>query len=302
MARVCIVGSDGQLGFDLSREFKSAGHDVTDWTHADIEITDRASVTAAFAAAAPEVVVNTAALNVETSELDPAKAFAINALGARELAAAAARDVRLVQISTDYVFDGTKGTPYVETDITGPLNAYGVSKLAGEHFVLAADGRNIVIRSSGLYGEHGCKAKNGMNFVTTMLALAADRDQLSVVNDEALSPTFTRDLATQIVALVDRSELSGIFHATAHGGPTWFEFASAIFELADVQIDVWPTSGAEYSKEADNSILRPANTSLENARLSKAGVDLMRPWRDQLADYLVAIGRRGGGEQSTVDR
>lgn len=290
MARVSIVGSDGQLGFDLVNEFAAAGHEVTAWTHADIEITDATSVASAFASAEPEIVVNTAALNVEASELNPELAFAINALGARELARAA-NGAQLIHYSTDYVFDGSKGEAYEEGDLTAPLNAYGVSKLAGEHFVLEADPQNLVLRSSGLYGENGCKAKKGLNFVTTMLGLAVDRDSLTVVADEALSPTFTLDLAKQTAALIG-SEVSGLVHATAHGGASWFEFATAIFELAVVEIDVTPTTGAEFSKGSNNPIHRPANTALANARLAAAELDLMRPWRDALDDYLTLIGRR----------
>jgi dTDP-4-dehydrorhamnose reductase len=292
MARVSIIGSDGQLGFDLVREFAAAGHDVTAWTHADIEITDGLSIDRAFDGASPEIVVNTAALNVEASELDPPKAFAVNALGARELArAAATRGARLLSFSTDYVFDGLKGAEYVEDDQTAPLNVYGVSKLAGEQFVLEGSPDNLVIRSSGLYGENGCKAKKGLNFVTMMLGLAAERDTLSVVEDEALSPTFTRDLAKQTVA-AEAGGATGVVHATAHGRASWFEFASAIFELSGVEIDVQPTTSAEFAKGSSNPIHRPADTSLENASLSAAGLEQMRPWREALDDYLTLIGRR----------
>jgi dTDP-4-dehydrorhamnose reductase len=292
MTRISIVGADGQLGFDLSRVLREREHDVVEWTHADIEITDPSSIEHAFSAASPDVVINTAAVNVEASEVDPAKAYAVNTTGAGNLArAATARDIKFIHLSTDYVFDGTKGSPYVERDAVKPINVYGKSKFAGEALVISEAQTAVVIRSSGLYGERGVKAKGGMNFVTTMLKLAEDRDELSVVADEALSPTNTFELAQQIAVLIAKPELVGVFHATANGGCSWFEFASEIFRIAGVDIDLRETTSAEFSANAAVPITRPRDTRLENFRLGLEGLDQLRSWQEQLDAYLTAIGR-----------
>lgn len=292
MTRISIVGADGQLGFDLSRVLRERGHEVTDWTHADLEITDEASIKSAFSAALPDVVINTAAINVEASEVDPAKAYLVNATGSANLArAATAGGIKFVHLSTDYVFDGTKGSPYVERDAVKPVNVYGKSKFTGEALVISEAQTAVVVRSSGLYGERGVKAKNGMNFVTTMLKLAEDRDQLSVVGDESLSPTNTLELAKQIATIIDRPDLVGVFHATAQGGCSWFEFASEIFRVAGVEIDLQETTSAEFSANAAVPIVRPPDTRLENFRLGLEGIDELSSWQEQLAAYLAAIGR-----------
>ena len=289
MARITIIGADGQLGFDLVRELLAAGHAVAGLTHADIELSDAESVRVALARTNPEVVINTAAVNVESSETDPVKAFAVNAVGALNLARAVT-GVRLLHLSTDYVFDGAKGSPYVETDAANPINSYGASKFAGETLLLAEAPDALVIRSSGLYGEHGCRAKGGMNFVTTMLRLAAERDRLTVVDDERLSPTGTLPLSRQIAAIVEQPELAGVVHATAHGSASWFEFAREIFRLAALDVDLRPVASAEFAASAAVKVLRPADTSLDNARLREHGIDRMQPWQEQLADYVAAIG------------
>jgi dTDP-4-dehydrorhamnose reductase len=289
MARIAIIGANGQLGVDLLRQLQQSGHEVIAWTHQDLEITDRGAATRAIGDAKPEWVINTAAINVEASEVDPARAFAVNEAGSRNVAeAAAAAGARTLQVGTDYVFDGAKGAPYVESDPVGPLNPYGASKLAGEQAVLAVDPANLAIRGSGLYGVAGVRAKNGMNFVTTMLALGRSRDSLSVVADERLSPTCTADLAAFIEAAIAQSA-GGIVHATAAGGCSWFEFASAIFELAAVEVELSETTGAEFGASAAVTVTRPSDTRLESERLGELGLTELDPWRTQLERYLRAI-------------
>jgi dTDP-4-dehydrorhamnose reductase len=152
----------------------------------------------------------------------------------------------------------------------------------------------LIVRSSGLYGERGVKAKNGMNFVTTMLKLAEDRDKLSVVGDERLSPTNTAELAEQIAVLIEDGGLTGVVHATAQGGCSWFEFASEIFSLAGVDIELTETTGAEFAANAKVPIMRPSDTRLGNARLIDAELDRLSPWQKQLEDYLSLIGALAG--------
>jgi dTDP-4-dehydrorhamnose reductase len=197
---VVVVGSTGQLGSDLVEAF--AGDRVHGLAHEQMDIGDDAAVRRVLSELRPDVVVNTAAFhNVPKCETDVERAYALNAVAPRRLARVCKElGARLVHVSTDYVFDGAKQTPYVETDRAMPLNVYGVSKLAGEHEVLGADGNHQVVRSSGLYGIRPCRAKGG-NFIDTMYRVAAQQPEVRVVNDEVLTPTFTADLAAQIRVL-----------------------------------------------------------------------------------------------------
>src|SRR5208282_5094421 len=174
--KIAVIGSNGQLGSDLVGAFSENGDAVCGLTHSDIEISELDSVLRALEDVRPQVIVNTAAMHhVENCEREPEKAFAVNALGPRNLAIVA-RDMgaALMHVSTDYVFDGSKGSPYVEEDSPRPLNAYGITKLAGEHFVRATTAKHFVIRASGLYGKSPCRAKGGLNFIELMLKLAKE--------------------------------------------------------------------------------------------------------------------------------
>jgi dTDP-4-dehydrorhamnose reductase len=288
--KIALIGSDGQLGRDLQEEL--AGEDLAPLTQAEIEVKDHESVRQALEPVRPDVVVNTAAFhNVPLCETDPDEALAVNGLGTLHLARlCASLGAALLHVSTDYVFDGEKGSPYTEEDIPAPLNVYGVTKLAGEHFVRAYCGRHWVVRTSGLYGVHPCLAKGGRNFVQTMLKLADERDEIAVVDDERLTPTWTRELAHQIGVLI-RSECCGVIHATAAGDCTWYEFAEEIFRLAGREVRVRRTTAAEFGA----SVQRPSYSVLDNARLRAAGLDRMRPWQEQLRSYLEKIGQLTGG-------
>jgi dTDP-4-dehydrorhamnose reductase len=216
---VVVIGANGQLGADLIAACASRGLPAVGLTHADIELTDAASMASVLERAHADTIVNTAAMhNVEACERDPALAFAVNAIGARHLALAAAhRHAVLVHISTDYVFDGAKHHPYVETDAARPLNAYGVSKLAGEHFVTALAPKHFVVRTSGLYGANPSRAKaGGLNFVKLMLKLAREKGRVRVVTDEIVTPTYSADLAEQILDLAETASY-GTYHATSGG-------------------------------------------------------------------------------------
>ena len=275
-----VVGSTGQLGSDLVEAF--ASDDVRGLAHEDMDIGDEAAVQRVLAALRPDIVVNTAAFhNVPKCETEVERAYALNAVAPRRLARVCAElGARLVQVSTDYVFDGAKQTPYVETDRAMPLNVYGVSKLAGEHEVLGAGGNHQVVRSSGLYGIRPCRAKGG-NFIDTMYRVAAEKPEVRVVNDEVLTPTFTADLAAQIRALALEGK-PGLYHATNQGSCSWYEFARAIFDLGGIGTPLAPTSVHEMAAP----VRRPFYSVLENAALATAGLDRMRPWREALTDYM----------------
>jgi dTDP-4-dehydrorhamnose reductase len=283
--KVAVIGANGQLGTDTARAFEESGDEVVALAHSDIEIADRDSVFAALRGMRPRIVVNTAAMHhVDNCEREPEKAFAVNAVGARNLAFAA-RDIGalLIHVSTDYVFDGAKTSPYLETDCPRPLNVYGNSKLAGEHFVECVAERYFVVRTSGLYGKAPCRAKGGRNFVELMLKLGRERGEVRVVDDERVSPTNTRELARQIVAL-SRSDAYGLYHATAESSCSWHEFAQTIFALAQTQVNVKVASPDEFPAKTP----RPKYSVLENRALKLAGLNTLGTWEEGLCDYLGA--------------
>jgi dTDP-4-dehydrorhamnose reductase len=277
---VVVVGATGQLGSDVAEAF--TGHEVAGLAHEDFELGDPDAIRTTVERLRPAIVVNTAAFhNVPRCETEPEKAFALNAIAPRRLARACS-DVgaRLVHVSTDYVFDGAKQAPYVETDRPNPLNVYAVSKLAGEYAVLNDGGNHQVVRSSGLYGVRPCRAKGG-NFIDTMFRLAREKPEVRVVDDEVLTPTFTADLAAQIRVLALEGP-PGLYHATNQGSCSWYEFARAIFELGGLTTPLSVTTVKEFQAP----VKRPFYSVLDNAALRAAGLDRMRPWRDALGDYM----------------
>lgn len=281
--RVLITGANGQLGTDICQGLES--FETIPLTHADIEITDMGVVKRAFAKHKPQVVINTAAfVRVDDCEIEPDKAFSVNALGARNIAVVAQQiDAKLVHISTDYVFGGevkSHPTPYTEFDTPAPLSIYGKSKLAGENFVRHLCLKHFIIRTSGLFGIAGSSGKGG-NFVETMLRLGREQNELRVVNDQIFSPTYTKDLAKKIVQLID-TEYYGTFHITNKGACSWYEFAKEILRLAGLKTPVIPITSDQYPQKAK----RPNFSVLDNYHLRLLGINDMRPWQEVLVEYL----------------
>jgi len=251
------------LGQDVMRV---AGERAVGFTHAELDVTDAAAVREALGGA---TVINCAAYtNVDGAESEPEAAHAVNAEGARNVAEAAAR---VVYVSTDYVFDGTKRDPYLESDETGPIQEYGHSKLEGERATAGANDDHLVVRSSWLFGA------GGRNFVETMLALGRERDELLVVDDQTGSPTFTGHLAEALVGLADGEE-RGVLHVAGAGACSWFEFARTIFERAGLDAELRPCTTDEFPRPAR----RPANSVLESER----GAPALPAWQDGLDAYL----------------
>ena len=242
-----------------------------------------ALVGSAFRKIGPDLVINTAAMhNVEECELNPSKAFEVNGLGPLNLARLSEElNFVLVHISTDYVFDGGKMSPYVELDLPLPLNVYGNTKLSGEYFVRTMAPRHFVVRVSGLFGRAPCRAKGGRNFVTSMLKLARERDEVRVRDDEVLSPTYTRDVASHVVKLA-ATEAFGLYHLGAQGQCSWYEFAKSIFDFAKVGVNLNVASPGEFPTK----IKRPRYSVLENAGIASLGLEPMLPWQDGLRRYL----------------
>jgi dTDP-4-dehydrorhamnose reductase len=263
-------------------------------THADIEIADLDSVSRALTALKPGIVINTAAYHkVDDCEKNPERSFQVNAIGARNLAAVAeSLNADLVHISTDYVFDGKKHSPYRESDLPNPLNVYAVTKVAGEHFVSAGSARYYIVRSSGLYGHNKCRAK-GRNFIETMLVLGKEKKEVRVVQDEVLTPTYTYHLALQIRELV-KTRAYGLYHITNKGSCSWYEFACAIFKHAGMSVNVVPTTVREFA----SPIRRPHYSVLENFALQSLGMDHMPEWQTSLQHYFEHLPAAGSGKPS----
>jgi dTDP-4-dehydrorhamnose reductase len=283
--KVAVIGSTGQLGQDLMRAF---GEETVGLTHQDLDVTDGVGVASAMHSLRPDWVLNTAAFHrVDDCETNPALAFAANALGAFNVARAAA-DVGagVVFFSTDYVFGGEereRDNPYEEGDEVQPLNVYGISKAAGEQLVMQANARHVVVRSAGLYGT--ATSRKGWTFPELMINKAKTDGMVRVVSDQALSPTFTADLAQKTKELVEE-EASGLFHLTNAGECSWFEFARAVFDLAGVEVEMEPIETGETQRRAR----RPSYSALRTTRVPEAGLSPLRPWEEALDAYLRAKG------------
>jgi len=297
--KAAIIGANGQLGVDLCRALAAQGAEVAPFTHRDLDVSDSAQVDRILGASQPDVVINTAAFHkVDECEKKPAQAFAVNAIGPGTLASACRRhDALLVHFSTDYVFDGKQQRPYTESDLPGPLNVYAVSKLAGECMVPFNCRRYFVIRTCGLYGVSGSAGKGG-NFVESMLKQAAERAPIRVVQDQVLTPTYTGDLAEVVSQIIrpdayGRTDAYGLYHITAEGQCSWFEFARKIFELEKLTVDLKPVSTAEFYSPAQ----RPAYSVLSKQKLNHLGLTMPR-WEEGLARYLAA--RRTPTPQATT--
>ncbi|TWT12894.1 dTDP-4-dehydrorhamnose reductase [Reyranella sp. CPCC 100927] len=281
--KAAVIGANGQLGTDLAAALEQESYDVARITHADLEIGDPAAVRTVLGQVRPNIVINTAAMhNVEACEQEPERAYQVNSIGARALAQYCAENgVYLLHVSTDYVFDGKKKKPYVETDAPLPLNVYGNSKVAGESFVLSTGDTGAVLRVSGIYGTNKCRAKGGLNFVQLMLKLADEREEVRVVDDEILTPTNTIDIARQVVRLCD-ARAPGLFHGTAHGQCSWYRFAQEIFSLAGKGVRLLPARPGEFPAK----VPRPSYSVLENQALKSLGLDVMSDWESGLKRYL----------------
>ncbi len=282
--KVAIIGANGQLGHDLVTAFRDG--ETVSLTHRDIEITDLASTDSVLGKIRPDVVINTAAFHrVEDCETEYAKAFKVNGIGAANVARSAEKlGAAAVHISTDYVFDGKKRKPYVESDLPNPLNTYGLTKLSGEYYVRNLCSRHYVVRTSGLYGLAKCRAKGG-NFIDTMLRLARERDELRVVNDQYFVPTYTRDLAQKIKELVtsNHTEHYGIYHIANYGQCSWYEFAARIFELEGLKdVNLKETTHQEFRSK----VMRPDYSVLGCDGIKSLGLKPLRPWQDALRDYM----------------
>ncbi|HEY4830738.1 MAG TPA: dTDP-4-dehydrorhamnose reductase [Solirubrobacteraceae bacterium] len=274
--KLLLTGAAGMLGQDVAAAASAFGHDVVALSRAQLDVTDPVGVSEVVAAERPDVVLNCAAwTDVDGAETCFGDALAANGAGAGNVAEAAARHgAWIVHVSSDYVFSGLKGEPYLESDVTEPLSAYGRSKLAGERAVAeAAPGRHTVVRSSWLFGAAGAC------FPATILRLAAERDELTVVVDQIGCPTYTSDLAQALLGLCSHP-VPGVVHVAGGGDCSWYEFATAIVEAAGLQCLVKPGRTEDLGRPAP----RPAYSVLRSERLAPA----LPHWRDGLWQYMAA--------------
>jgi dTDP-4-dehydrorhamnose reductase len=284
--KVFLIGVDGQLGSDIKKYFTLKGIQVHGLIGLkDIDICDYESTSRLVKDSSPDLVINTAAFhNVDMCEDKVADAFQVNVAGVKNVASICKEmDLPLMHFSTDFVFDGKKMEPYVETDCPAPQSIYAISKLGGERTIQYMLEKYYLVRLSGLYGHAGCTGKGNINFVETMLKFAKDNKKVRVVDDQVLTPTSTRDAARKLYELVQKANY-GLYHMTNTGECSWYEFACEIFKLSASKVDVEPITSQELGAKA----IRPAYSVLDNRNLRSAGIQDMRDWKLALKEYIDA--------------
>jgi dTDP-4-dehydrorhamnose reductase len=285
MRRILVTGARGMLGRDLMGILRSSfsRDEVTGWDIEEIDIRKEDDTVAKIETLRPGVVIHLAAYtDVDGCESDEKRAFAVNAEGTRYVAQAASKSrAKMIYLSTDYIFDGEKREPYLESDAPHPLNVYGHSKLKGEQYVQEGLRDFLIVRTQWLYGSFG------RNFVDSILKQAEDKKTLSIVNDQTGSPTYTLDLA-KVISVLIQLDARGIFHVANSEVCSWYVFGQAILNLSGVsQVKVIPISTKELGRPAP----RPSYSVLDCQKLKKETGSTMRPWSEALKDYLSA-GRR----------
>ena len=277
--KILITGSNGMLGHDLEEVLKDK-HELVLTTSKTLDITDKDKTIEIIKENNPDIVINSAAYtDVDGCETNQDLAYAVNGEGVKNLALACKEiDCPLVHVSTDYVFDGTASDPISEDGEIGPISVYGKSKLKGEEAILEILDKYFIVRTAWLYGI------NGKNFPKTMLELAKDHPEITVVYDEVGTPTYTPDLAYGISQLIE-TDLYGIYHLTNSGSCSWCEFAKYIFEIAGLDINVVPVTASEFSRPAP----RPSYSVLKNENWIKNGFEPLRDYKESIREYIELI-------------
>lgn len=275
--KVLLLGANGQLGSDIVRLWDDAAVQLAGVTRLDADVTDAEAVTALVRLHSPDAVINTTAFhNLPVCEQDPEACFRVNVVGGRNIARAAAEaGAAVVQISTDYVFEGTATSPYLERDARRSVNVYGAAKIATEDVVRQANPEHLVVRVSGLYGLAGSAGKGG-NFVETMLRLAGEGNPVRVVSDQVTAPTNTAEIAEALLPLV-RESARGVVHLAANGETSWHAFAAAIYEIAGLTPRLEPVTTAERNDPVQRPMYSVLGTSVAPP---------LRDWRAGLERYM----------------
>lgn len=280
--KVLVTGVKGQLGYDVVNELEKRGMEAVGVDIEEMDITDAASVTKVITETNPDAVIHCAAYTaVDAAEENEAVCRKVNVDGTQNIAnICKALDIKMIYISTDYVFDGEGTKPWEPEDERNPVSVYGQTKYEGELAVQNTLDKYFIVRIAWVFGI------NGKNFVKTMLKLAETRDTLTVVNDQFGSPTYTFDLAKLLVDMV-QTEKYGIYHATNEGICTWHEFACAIFKTAGIEMNVLPVSSAEYAAKAK----RPSNSRMSKEKLVENGFEKLPSWQDALERYITELNK-----------
>lgn len=277
--RISIIGANGQLGSDLVKAFRN--EEVEAFTHSDLDVGNFDSLIK-LKESKPEFIINTAAFHkTDDCEDNPEKTFSVNAIGARNVARVCNElGATMVCISTDYVFDGLKNVPYNENDTPNPINTYGISKVAGESYTKLAD-KHYIFRVASLFGAAGASGKGG-NFVETMIKKARNIEEIKVVDDMIMSPTYTRDAADMIRNVILKKLPFGTYHIANSGECSWYDFAEAIFETLGMKANLSPTKTDILKTKAR----RPMFSPIMSIKLNKYGFE-MESWRAALKNYLI---------------
>ena len=281
--RILIIGKTGQLGSMLVKDAIESGHDVFAPAKNKLDITDTDSFLENVSRFLPDAIINTAAFhNVPLCETEPSKAFQLNCVAVKNMAKISDKfNSWFITFSTDYVFNGEKRTPYIESDIPQPLQIYGISKLAGEYAALAYSNKSVIIRTCGLYGLQGASSKGG-NFVDNRIKESEKRTSLEISSDQTVSPTYAGDLSKAVLQLITHpAKEPGIYHLVNTGYCTWYEFTKEIFNILHIDAKVVPVD----RKGRTGDMKRPLFSALKNEKASKLGITLPG-WRDGFFNYI----------------
>lgn len=278
MNNILVTGSTGQLGSDVVKELLKRGYSTLSPNRSELNLCSEDNIRNYILNSNCEAIVHCAAYTqVDKAEDEKDLCIKINATATKHIVKCAKiLDIPMIYISTDYVFDGTKDGEYTENDETNPINIYGESKLAGEKYVQEILDKYYIVRTSWVFNI------NGKNFIETMLRLSKTNNQLSIVNDQIGSPTYTKDLSRLLVDMLETSKY-GLYHATNEGYCSWYEFANTIFKLANINIDIKAINSNEYASRAK----RPMNSKLSKDKLIEYGFKPLPHWEDALKDYLI---------------
>jgi len=281
MKKILVTGAKGQLGKKII-ELLGGKYELILTDSDEMDITDKDKVFEVIGNEKPEVIIHGAAYTqVDKAEENEEICRKVNALGTKNIAMAGKEfGATVIYISTDYVFDGKKNSPYTEEDKPNPLSVYGMTKYEGEKFVQEICDEYYIVRSAWIFGELP-KGHPGINFVETMLRLAKERDSLNIINDQIGSPTYTGDLVKVIEQLILKQPPFGIYHFSGDGAASWYDFAVEIFKQTKTKIEVKPITSDQYPQKAK----RPAYSYLDKSKIEKTLDIKVRPWREMLKEY-----------------
>lgn len=278
--RVLVTGVKGQLGYDVVKDLEKRGHQPIGVDREEMDLMDNDAIRTFIMDLKPEAIIHCAAYTaVDKAEEEVEICYQINAESVKVISECAKElNVKLIYISTDYVFDGTKEGEYVETDLPNPINVYGASKLKGEQYVQSLLEKYYIVRISWVFGV------NGNNFIKTMRRLGSERDELNIINDQVGSPTYTAHLAPLLVDMMETDKY-GIYHATNEETCSWYEFANEIFKQSGIEVKTNPITTDQYPTAAK----RPMNSRMSKTKLKANGFNLLPTWQEALAHYLKLI-------------